>query len=141
MPGKLPTMAVLVSTTVTVLALVSARAQTSDNIIYLNQAWSQEDREWYYHFSQGSAVLAYDIYLNLEVAGSQDLFRSDANSVRYGLIPDPPTGTIPTDCRSGSARRPWPWLPGLDTVRRYESAWLPHDVFAGVVLATMLVQV
>ena len=89
MPAKLPTMAVLVSTTVTVLALVSAGAQTSDNIIYLNQAWSQEDREWYYHFSQGSAVLAYDIYLNLEVAGSQDLFRSDANSVRYGLIPDP----------------------------------------------------
>jgi len=33
------------------------------------------------------------------------------------------------------------WLPGLDTVRRYESAWLPHDIFAGVVLATMLVPV
>ena len=57
------------------------------SVIYLNQAWSQEDREWYYHFSQGSAVLSYDIYLNLEVAGSQDLFRSDANSERYGLIP------------------------------------------------------
>jgi high affinity sulfate transporter 1 len=33
------------------------------------------------------------------------------------------------------------WLPGLDTLRRYETAWLPHDVFAGVVLATMLVPV
>jgi len=33
------------------------------------------------------------------------------------------------------------WLPGLDTLRRYESAWLPHDIFAGVVLATMLVPV
>jgi len=33
------------------------------------------------------------------------------------------------------------WLPGLDTLRRYEAAWLPHDVFAGVVLATMLVPV
>jgi MFS superfamily sulfate permease-like transporter len=33
------------------------------------------------------------------------------------------------------------WLPGLDTVRRYEAAWLPHDIFAGVVLATMLVPV
>ncbi|TPQ37301.1 sodium-independent anion transporter [Bradyrhizobium guangdongense] len=32
-------------------------------------------------------------------------------------------------------------LPGLDTLRRYEAAWLPHDVFAGVVLATMLVPV
>src|SRR6185295_6907782 len=33
------------------------------------------------------------------------------------------------------------WLPGLDTVRGYEPAWLPHDVFAGLVLATMLVPV
>jgi high affinity sulfate transporter 1 len=33
------------------------------------------------------------------------------------------------------------WLPGLDTLRRYEAAWLAHDIFAGVVLATMLVPV
>ena len=32
-------------------------------------------------------------------------------------------------------------LPGLDTLRRYETAWLPHDIFAGIVLATMLVPV
>ncbi|WP_342730427.1 sulfate permease [Bradyrhizobium sp. B117] len=33
------------------------------------------------------------------------------------------------------------WLPGLETIRRYQAAWLPHDVFAGLVLATMLVPV
>lgn len=33
------------------------------------------------------------------------------------------------------------WLPGFDTIRRYEAAWLPHDIFAGFVLATMLVPV
>lgn len=33
------------------------------------------------------------------------------------------------------------WLPGLDTLRRYEAAWLPHDIVAGLVLATMLVPV
>jgi high affinity sulfate transporter 1 len=33
------------------------------------------------------------------------------------------------------------WLPGLDTLRRYDAAWLPHDIFAGLVLATMLVPV
>jgi high affinity sulfate transporter 1 len=33
------------------------------------------------------------------------------------------------------------WLPGLDTLRRYEAAWLPHDIFAGLVLATMLVPI
>jgi high affinity sulfate transporter 1 len=33
------------------------------------------------------------------------------------------------------------WLPGIDTLRRYEAARLPHDIFAGLVLATMLVPV
>src|ERR1700752_935426 len=33
------------------------------------------------------------------------------------------------------------WLPGLDTLRRYETAWLRHDILAGFVLATMLVPV
>lgn len=33
------------------------------------------------------------------------------------------------------------WLPGLDTLRRYEASWLRHDIFAGLVLATMLVPV
>jgi hypothetical protein len=60
---------------------------TSDNVTYLNQAWSQADRETYYQIAQGSRMLSYDIFINLEVAGSQELFRSDANSERLGLIP------------------------------------------------------
>src|SRR6266403_4936216 len=32
-------------------------------------------------------------------------------------------------------------LPGLCTLRRYEAAWLRHDVVAGLVLTTMLVPV
>jgi high affinity sulfate transporter 1 len=33
------------------------------------------------------------------------------------------------------------WLPGLQMVSRYEAAWLPHDLMAGLVLTTMLVPV
>jgi high affinity sulfate transporter 1 len=33
------------------------------------------------------------------------------------------------------------WLPGLQILRRYEAAWLPHDLIAGLVLTTMLVPV
>jgi high affinity sulfate transporter 1 len=33
------------------------------------------------------------------------------------------------------------WLPGLVTLRQYRGAWLPNDIVAGVVLATMLVPV
>jgi len=33
------------------------------------------------------------------------------------------------------------WLPGLLTLREYRAAWLPSDIVAGMVLATMLVPV
>ena len=33
------------------------------------------------------------------------------------------------------------WLPGLQTLRDYELAWLRHDIVAGLVLTTMLVPV
>jgi high affinity sulfate transporter 1 len=33
------------------------------------------------------------------------------------------------------------WLPGIHTLRHYEAAWLPQDIFAGLVLVTMLVPV
>lgn len=72
-----------------ILLPVAVAAQDKEPIIYLNQAWSQDDRDWYYHFSQGAAVVSYDIFLNLEVAGGQELFRSDTNSERYGLITQP----------------------------------------------------
>src|SRR4029450_6674365 len=33
------------------------------------------------------------------------------------------------------------WLPGLHILRQYESSWFRHDIFAGLVLTTMLVPV
>src|SRR5262245_19700163 len=33
----------------------------------------------------------------------------------------------------------WRWLPGLDSLRRYQASWLGNDLFAGLVLTTMLV--
>ena len=84
------TCAVLLACATYVLAPQPAFAQTpGEPVIYLDQGWSQAERQWYYQFSQGSAVLSYDIFLNLEVADGQELFRSDANSERWGLIPNP----------------------------------------------------
>jgi len=80
--------ALIVGSSVGSVSLSAPAAAQDQSVTYLNQAWSQDDREWYSHFSQGSAVLSYDISLNLEVAGGQELFRSDANSQRYGLIPE-----------------------------------------------------
>lgn len=33
------------------------------------------------------------------------------------------------------------WLPGLNTLRRYDPSWLRHDIVAGLVMTTMLVPV
>jgi cytochrome c peroxidase len=63
------------------------QAATSDPVILLDQAWSKEDREWYYNFSQGSAMVAYDLFLNLEAVDSQELFRNGLTSQPYGFIP------------------------------------------------------
>jgi hypothetical protein len=67
----------------------TATQASTDQLIYIDQGWSKDVREGYYHISQGTTVMPYDIFLNLEAAGSQELFRSDANSERYGLTPDP----------------------------------------------------
>ena len=83
---RLRTRAYLTSAVFVLAISPSAFAQTSSEpVIYLDQGWSRADREMYYQTSQGSAALSYDIYLNLELAGSQELFRSDANSERLGL--------------------------------------------------------
>lgn len=92
---------------------------------YLNQAWSPDDREWYYHFSQGSAVLSYDIFLNLEVADGQELFRSEANSRRYGLIPEPPNGINPDGLPIGISKT---------TIATPVEGWLAGD-YAGLTCA------
>jgi len=66
----------------------SAKADNS-TVVYLNQAWSPADRAAYYWTSQGSALLSYDIYLALEVAGSAELFNSAANADHVGLLVEP----------------------------------------------------
>src|SRR4051812_34258800 len=60
---------------------------TADSVILLDQAWSKEDREWYYNFSQGSAMVAYDLFLNMETADSQELFRNGLTAPLYGFVP------------------------------------------------------
>src|SRR4029453_6173478 len=79
----------------TVLPASAQQAPSADSVILLDQAWSKEDREWYYNFSQGSAVIAYDLFLNMEAADSQDLFRNGLNGPRYGFVPQPASPSNP----------------------------------------------
>ena len=88
---KMFAVVMLAAPTLIPLACNTAEAQqNTGDVVYLDQAWSQADREMFYQISQGARLISYDIFLNLEVADSQELFRSDANSERYGLIPQAP---------------------------------------------------
>ena len=73
----------------------AAAQSSSESVIHLDQAWSRDDEEWYYHFSQGSAVISYDLFLNMEAADSQELFRNGLNGPRYGLFPQPVSPSNP----------------------------------------------
>src|SRR3954451_3069487 len=71
-----------------VAAPTTSRAQPA--ITYLDQGWSAADRADFYWTSQGSALMSYDIYLALEVAGAEARFNDPAVSDRLGLMMDPP---------------------------------------------------
>jgi high affinity sulfate transporter 1 len=62
-----------------------------------------------------------------------------SDTTRSSSRPEPGRIQRPLDA---SDRLGWRrWLPGLQTVRQYKTAWLPHDIAAGLVLTTMLVPV
>jgi mono/diheme cytochrome c family protein len=82
-----------------------------------DQGWSQDDRLRYYFTSQGSAAIAYDIFLNLEAANNQSLFRADENLAGYGFVPHPadptynpnglPIGVAKTEMADGPWKGKW----------------------------------
>ncbi|AWB65746.1 ribonuclease E [Saccharobesus litoralis] len=59
--------------------------------IYLEQGWSEADSLWFYNTTQGSGLMPYDLFIALEQADSQELFRSNANMDKYRYLPQKPT--------------------------------------------------
>ncbi len=55
------------------------------------------------------------------------------------LLNQKPGSAVAPETSGGSRWKRW--LPGLQVLGRYEAAWLPHDLMAGLVLTTMLVPV
>ena len=59
----------------------------ADKIAYLDQNWTAADSTWFYSITQGSDLLPYDFFLELEQPDSQELFRSDKNMNFYRYLP------------------------------------------------------
>ena len=58
---------------------------------YLNQGWSEQERQDFYYLGQGSQLVPYDWFLSLELANGNELLRSDASLRKFGFIPQQPT--------------------------------------------------
>ena len=54
--------------------------------VYLEQNWTEQERQYFYFADQGSRLVPYAYFLQLEQADNNQLFRSDNNMLRFGLI-------------------------------------------------------
>jgi len=69
--------------------LVDPDALNPGKIVYLEQNWTEKDRQYFYFTDQGSRFMDYEIFANLEYGDGNILFRSPENMLRYGYIPVP----------------------------------------------------
>ena len=65
------------------------------DVTWLDQGWTEDQRERYYQTDQGTLIIPYSWFLalemppTLEVFENRQLFRNEENITRYQLIPDP----------------------------------------------------
>ena len=58
------------------------------DVVQLNQQWTAEERQRYYHTSQGSELMPYRWLLALEQPENRQLFIEPDHLTRFRLIPD-----------------------------------------------------
>lgn len=67
------------------VTLVAVSAFAQDDVVYLDQGWTADQRQEYYHQDQGSRIMPYAWFVALEQASSKEPFIADAHisSLRY----------------------------------------------------------
>jgi hypothetical protein len=78
----------------------AARAQTT----FLDQGWDAEEREEFYFTAQGSQLIPFKWFLELEQADSEKLFRDAENMRGYGFLTTEPTKRNPHGLPVGFVR-------------------------------------
>ncbi|HSC67025.1 MAG TPA: di-heme-cytochrome C peroxidase [Cellvibrio sp.] len=69
------------------VAPIDSFGDSAERVIYPEQNWSAADSLWFYSAAQGSTLIPYKIFLHLETASSETLFRGDANMNRLRYLP------------------------------------------------------
>jgi mono/diheme cytochrome c family protein len=72
--------------------------------VYVDQGWSRSDSLWFYNTTQGSNLMPYDIFVELEQAESTELFRSLKNIDYFRYLPQKPTFFNPDGLPVGIVR-------------------------------------
>ena len=85
-------------------ALQDEAALDPANILYLEQNWDEEDRQWFYHMNQGSGLVSYDLFIRLEQHDSEELLRAPLNMMRFGFLPGVKSAQNPDALAIGLAR-------------------------------------
>ncbi len=78
--------------------------ESVQKIAYLDQGWSPEDSQRFYFTSQGSQIVPYTWFLQLEQPDSTDLFREDRNMLRFRYLPQRPDEMNPDGLPVGFVR-------------------------------------
>ena len=68
---------------------------SADELVFLNQGWTEDERNWFYTVSQGSWIVPYSWWLVLEDADSEQLFGRDDAIRRWRYVPSPPNSRNP----------------------------------------------
>jgi hypothetical protein len=68
---------------------------STQSIVYLDQNWDRNDSVWFYNTTQGSNLMPYQIFLNLEQSNSQQPFRSRVNMERLRFLTQKKSDTNP----------------------------------------------
>lgn len=59
------------------------------DVLYLNNnVWTENERQRYYHLSQGSQIMPYDWFVALEQGDKDEPFVADDNMTKFRFIPD-----------------------------------------------------
>lgn len=68
---------------------------SATQLVALPQGWSPTEAELFYSTPQGSDIMSYDIFLNLEQATGTTLFRDNTNMLRFRYITEHPSAATP----------------------------------------------
>src|SRR6266702_3419217 len=92
--GKVATVLIVLSIPVAIFAIrliyypdLPAPVKVFD-IVRTNKIWSDDERQVFYHSSQGSQVMPIDRFRALEQPDSKELFRSNDNMSKFRFLPD-----------------------------------------------------